>query len=389
MTGPLGVAVVGVGRWGTTLLRVLGQLEGCRVHYIYDGAQEACSLAAETLPSVEVATAFDQVLSSDRVQAVLVATPPESHGVLAKQILEAGKHVFIEKPMATSLADALALERIARKNNCFAMAGHLLRYHAGVAALRHLIVQGKLGHIEWILSRRIGWRAADRCGPWWSLAPHDLSVLRGALGCEPDQIAATPCLPQPSTRNPVLMKVLGARDSQPPPSLRCPQRVVAAASFPGHTSALIDVGLLDESKMRRVILVGRRAMAKFEDGTGGGLWIRPMHEALDLTTLPSPDQPFSVETANHYIDTIESAAKGEGWTALESSWPDALPTELQQFIAGCQNPRLAETEMEDALAIMRALEVGARSMREGGRTLNVPKPARIVPGEFDSSHFAI
>lgn len=75
--------------------------------------------------------------------------------------------------------------------------------------------------------------------------------------------------------------------------------------------------------------------------------------------------------------------------ALESSWPDALPTELQQFIAACQNQRLADAEMDDALAIMRALEVGARSMREGGRTLNVPQPTRTVPGEFDSSHFAL
>lgn len=387
MTEPLGVAVVGVGRWGTTLLRVLGQLEGCRVHFIYDSSQNACNDAAAKHPDIEVALSLDQVLASDRVRAVLVATPPEYHGLVARQVLEAGKHVFIEKPMATSLADALALERIARKNNCLAMAGHLLRYHAGVAALRHLIVQGKLGHIEWAVSRRIGWRAADRCGPWWSLAPHDLSVLRGILGAEPEQIAATPCLAPQSTRNPVLKVLSGG--SQPPPSLRCPTRVVAAASFPGHTCALIDVGLLDESKMRRVILVGRRAMAKFEDGTGGGLWIRPVHEALDLPLLPYPDQPLTFDTANHYLETIEAAAKGNGWMALESSWPDALPTELQQFIAACQNQRLADAEMDDALAIMRALEVGARSMREGGRTLNVPQPTRTVPGEFDSSHFAL
>jgi predicted dehydrogenase len=387
MTEPLGVAVVGVGRWGTTLLRVLGQLEGCRVHFLYDSSQNACNDAGAKHPEIEVAISLDQVLASPRVQAVLVATPPEYHGVVARQVLEAGKHVFIEKPMATSLADALALERIARKSNCLAMAGHLLRYHAGVAALRHLIVQGKLGHIEWAVSRRIGWRAADRCGPWWSLAPHDLSVLRGVLGAEPEQIAATPGLMPQSTRNPVLKVLSGG--SQPPPSLRCPTRVVAAASFPGHTSALIDVGLLDESKMRRVILVGRRAMAKFEDGTGGGLWIRPVREALDLPVLPYPDQPLTFETASHHLEVIEAAAKGDGWTALESSWPDALPTELQQFIAACQNPRLAEAEMEDALAIMRALEVGARSMREGGRTLNVPMPMRTVPGEFDSSHFAL
>jgi len=387
MTEPLGVAVVGVGRWGTTLLRVLGQLEGCRVHYIYDNVQAAANEAAAGYPGVIIANTLDQVLASDQVKAVLIATPPESHGMIARQVLEARKHVFVEKPMATSLADALALERIARKSNCLVMAGHLLRYHAGVAALRHLIVQGKLGHIEWVVSRRIGWRAADRCGPWWSLAPHDLSVLRGILGAEPEQIAATPCIPQQASRSSVF-KVLGG-GSQPPPSIRCPTRVVAAASFPGHTSALIDVGLLDQSKMRRVILIGRRAMAKFEDGTGGGLWIRPMHEALDLAALPSLDQPLTPEVASHYLETVEAAAKGDGWTALESSWPDALPTELQQFIAACQNQRLAEAEMEDALAIMRALEVGARSMREGGRPLNVPQPMRSVPGEFDSSHFAL
>jgi|GEM_PF-2067507 len=387
MTEPLGVAVVGVGRWGTTLLRVLRELQGCRVHLMHDGSQSACDEAAALFPDIGIALTLDQILACNEVSAVLVATPPESHGVVARQVLEAGKHVFIEKPMATSLADALALERIARKNGRLAMAGHLLRYHAGVAALRHLIVQGKLGHIEWALSRRIGWRAADRCGPWWSLAPHDLSVLRGVIGAEPEQIAATPCLVPQSTRNPVLKVLSGG--SQPPPSLRCPTRVVAAASFPGHTSALIDVGLLDESKMRRVILVGRKAMAKFEDGTGGGLWIRPVRQGLDLRVLPYPDQPFTFETANHYLETIEGAAKGDGWTALESSWPDALPMELQQFIAACQNPRLAEAEMEDALAIMRALEVGARSMREGGRTLNVPKPTRTAPGEFDSSHFAL
>jgi predicted dehydrogenase len=214
-----------------------------------------------------------------------------------------------------------------------------------------------------------------------------LSVLRGILGAEPEQIAATPCIPQQASRSSVF-KVLGG-GSQPPPSIRCPTRVVAAASFPGHTSALIDVGLLDQSKMRRVILIGRRAMAKFEDGTGGGLWIRPMHEALDLAALPSLDQPLTPEVANHYLETVEAAAKGDGWTALESSWPDALPTELQQFIAACQNQRSAEAEMEDALAIMRALEVGARSMREGGRPLNVPQPMRSAPGEFDSSHFAL
>ena len=375
----LGVAVVGVGRWGVNLVRVLGQFDSCRVVLVHDGAEGRAAEAVADLPKIGVAAAFDEVLSNKEVQAVLLATPPETHGALARQVLEAGKHVFVEKPMATSLADALALERTAHRNGCLAMAGHLLRFHGGVAALRQLVAEGQLGRIEYALSRRIGWRASDRCGPWWSLAPHDLSVLRGVLGTEPEQIAATAFLPPPSSRNP-MRKVLGGA-SQPPPSMRCPVRIMAAAGFPGLTSTLIDVGLLDNSKMRRVILIGRRAMARFEDGEDGGLWIRPARQALDVAPLPPQDGTLTSDMASHFLDSVEAAAKGEGWTALETTWPDALRTELKQFIAACQNPRLARAEMDDALAIMRALEAGARSMREGGRTLNVPKAARVVPGE--------
>ena len=378
--GTLGVAVVGVGRWGQNLLRVLGTLETCRVVMVHDSTQASAVEAAAALPGVAVAPAFDAVLSSTEVHAVLLATPPETHGPLARQVLESGKHVFIEKPMATSLADALALERTAHRSGCLAMAGHLLRYHGGVAELRQLVAQGQLGRIEWALSRRIGWRASDRCGPWWSLAPHDLSVLRGVLGTEPEQIAATACLPPPTSRNP-MRKVLGG--SQPPPSMRCPVRVLAAAAFPGETSALIDVGLMDKSKMRRVILIGRRAMARFDDGEGGGIWIRPTREGLDIAPLPPQDGSMTFDMAERFLETVESAAKGEGWTQLRSTWPDALKTELQQFIAACQSPRLARVEMDDALAIMRALEVGARSMREGGRTLSVPKATRWMPGEHE------
>jgi len=376
----LGVAVVGVGRWGLNLLRALGEFDGCRVVLVFDGSEERAAEAGAALPGVEVASSYDELIADSRVQAVLIATPPETHGPLARQALEAGKHVFVEKPMATSWADALSLERTAQRSNCLVMAGHLLRFHGGVAALRHLVAQGQLGHVEYAVSRRIGWRASDRCGPWWSLAPHDLSVLRGALGTEPDQIAAAACVAPAASRNPV-RKVLGG--SQPPPSMRCPQRVLSAVAFPGPTSALIDVGLLDTSKMRRVILIGRRAMARFDDGPEGGIWIRPSKHGLDVAPLPPQDGNLTSDMALAFLDAVEYAARGDGWTRVEAEWPDALRTELRQFIAACQNPRLARVEMDDALAIMRALEAGARSMREGGRTMNVPKAMRPFPGETE------
>jgi predicted dehydrogenase len=379
----LGVAVIGVGRWGVNLLRALGEFDNCRVVCVHDGSEQRAAEAAAALPGVDIAQSYDELLADSRVHAVLLATPPETHGPMARQALEAGRHVFVEKPMATSLADALSLERTAHRNKCLVMAGHLLKFHGGVTALRQIVAQGQLGHIEFALSRRIGWRNSDRCGPWWSLAPHDLSVLRGALGAEPEQIAAAACLPVQSARSAV-RKVLGG--SQPPPSIRCPQRVLAAASFPAATattSTLIDVGLLDESKMRRVILIGRRAMARFEDGPEGGIWIRPSRQGLDLSPLPLADGNLSPDMAIHFLETVEAATRGDGWNRVLAEWPDALRTELRQFIAACQNPKLARTEMDDALSIMRALEAGARSMREGGRTMNVPKAARPVPGEMD------
>lgn len=379
----LGVAVIGVGRWGLNLLRVLGGLDSCRVVCVHDSSENRAVEAAQTLPGVDIASSYDELIADHRVQAVLLATPPETHGPMAQLALEAGRHVFVEKPMATSLADALALERSAHRYDCLIMAGHLLKFHGGVTALRQIVAQGQLGHIEFALSRRIGWRNSDRCGPWWSLAPHDLSVLRGALGTEPEQIAAAACLPVAAPRSAV-RKVLGG--SQPPPSMRCPQRVLAAASFPGPTattSTLIDVGLLDESKMRRVILIGRRAMARFEDGPEGGIWIRPSRHGLDLSPLPRDDVNLNPDIAIHFLETVENATRGEGWSRVVADWPDALRTELRQFISACQNPKLARVEMDDALAIMRVLEAGARSMREGGRTMNVPKAARPVPGEMD------
>jgi hypothetical protein len=98
---------------------------------------------------------------------------------------------------------------------------------------------------------------------------------------------------------------------------------------------------------------------------------------------------LTFDMANKVLETIESAAKGDGWTQLESHWPDALHTELSQFIAACQNSRLARVEMDDAMAIMRALEFGARSMREGGRTLNVPKAAGKGAGDHEGPHDAV
>ncbi|HEY5959370.1 MAG TPA: hypothetical protein VIV60_22585, partial [Polyangiaceae bacterium] len=149
-------------------------------------------------------------------------------------------------------------------------------------------------------------------------------------------------------------------------------RVTAYCEFPMGVSALVDVGLLDDSKMRSVIAVGRRAMVRFEDGEQGGVWIKPTPRIVDWPDVPQGDQVFTIEQADRMLATLDAvAAQGQGWSLVESNWPEPLNLEMAQFVAACENPHLGRVEIDDALATLRALEAGARSMRDGGRCVRV------------------
>lgn len=385
MTQRLRVAVAGVGRWGYNLARSLSQLETCELVALCDSSMDRLEQVGRELSVGIVTEHFDDILGRD-VDAVAIATPPESHARLARLAVDAGKHVFVEKPLATSLADALELEQAARDGERLVMAGHLLRFHGGVAAMRRLISTGELGRVELMASRRLGWRAADRCGPWWSLAPHDLSVLRGCLASEPLRVAAAAACEAPTSWNPVRAWLGSGPASQRP--ARSPARVTALCEFPAGISTIIDVGLLDESKMRKVVAVGRRAVVRFEDGVQGGVWIKPTPRHVAWPEVPQGEAVFTVDEADKILSTVDDiAAKGESWVLVESNWPEPLALEMSQFVAACHNPRLAHIEMEDALATLRALEAGARSMRDGGRSVRVQprtKSADVLSDEAPS-----
>ncbi|MGC4065940.1 MAG: Gfo/Idh/MocA family oxidoreductase [Polyangiaceae bacterium] len=316
---------------------------------------------------------FEDLLNPG-TDAVVIATPPETHARLARLAVQADKHVFVEKPLATSLAEGLELEHLAMARGKLLMAGHLLRFHGGVNCLRRLIETGELGQLEISLSRRLGWRAADRCGPWWSLAPHDLSVLRGCLGTEPIRIAAAAALESPPSWNP-MRAFLGGSTSQRP--VRSPIRVTAACEFGGGIRSLIDVGLLDQSKMRQVVVIGRRAMARFDDGVGGGVSIKNTPRSITWPDVPTSSAPFSIDEANRIVHSVEELGhRGDPWTLVESDWPLPLALEMARFVEACGDSKLARIEMEDALAILRALEAGARSMRDGSRCVRVPSKSK-------------
>src|ERR1043165_5841477 len=169
---PLRVAVAGLGYWGPNIARNFAGLPGAELAWCCDAADSLRERVAPMFPRAQFTADLDEVLADDSVDAVALATPVPTHAALSTRVLEAGKHCFVEKPMAQSAADAEAVVAAARANDRTLMVGHLLEYHPGVMKLKELIDGGELGRVLYIYGNRLnlGKLRADENAPW-SLAP--------------------------------------------------------------------------------------------------------------------------------------------------------------------------------------------------------------------------
>ena len=242
MTDRVKIAVVGYGYWGSKHVRVLSSMPDVAVSVV-DSTVERLEEAAAYYPSVEAtATDLDAVL--DRVDAVVVATPPASHAEIGLRALNAGKHVLIEKPMATSVADAEKLVIAAAANDLQLMVGHIFEYNPAVRQLRELIQSGELGRVLYMDSARLSLGLYQRdVNVVWDLAPHDISITSYLI----DEL-------------PIAVSVWAqhniGRWNEDVAYLRL--------DFPS-THAFVHVSWLNPNKVRRTTVVGERRMAVYDD----------------------------------------------------------------------------------------------------------------------------
>ncbi len=177
------VAVVGCGNWGKNLVRNFARQGALGV--VCDSDPKRLDLMRREYPGVEVADRFEDVLTNRDVKAIVIATPCDSHFPLAKQSLLAGKHVYVEKPLARDVRHAEELDQLANERNLILMVGHLLLYHPAVNCLKELIASGELGELLFVRSDRMNFNLGRR--DWsvlWDLAPHDLSMMSYILDCD-------------------------------------------------------------------------------------------------------------------------------------------------------------------------------------------------------------
>src|SRR5215213_586542 len=328
---PLRVAVAGLGYWGPNIARNLAALPGVELAWCCDAMEENRARAAPMFPRSRFTSDLGEVLADDSVDAVALATPVPTHAALAIQVLEAGKHCFVEKPMAQSAADSEAVVAAAVAADRTLMVGHLLEYHPGVMKLKELIDAGELGRVLYIYGNRLnlGKLRADE-NALWSLGAHDVSVLLRLAGEEPYEVEA---------RGESYMRE-GIEDV-----------VFCFLRFPSGLAAHLHLSWLDPHKERRFTVVGEQRMATFDDMALEG----------KITVY---DKGFD-QQAEGYGEYITRS--GDIWSPRLSN-QEPLRTECAHFVDAIRNGTAPISDGESGLRVVRVLEALQRSLDESRRS---------------------
>ena len=319
----LRVGQAGLGYWGRNLARNFDDLADLR--WLCDASEERRAEFAERYPNARVTADFEEMVSSDDLDAVVVATPVPTHFPLARQALLAGKHVFVEKPPAMRVAEMEELVGLAEANGLVLMPGHLLLYHPAVQKLKELVEEGELGDVLVVYGNRqnLGKIRKDE-NALWSLGVHDLSVILNLIQEEIVEAAAH----GHAFLNP------GVEDV-----------VFCYLRFASGKIAHMHLSWLDPHKMRRLTVVGRDKMAVFDD----------MELERKITVYDkAPEQPsgtygeWRTRTGDEFSPTTSNA--------------EPLRLECEHFLQLVQNGWDGR-EMRDGLEVVRALELLTESLR--------------------------
>lgn len=244
-TNPPRIAVIGCGYWGVNYVRVASELAEARLAAICEPRTERLREIGARFPDAEMFESIDEMLSSQDIDAVVVATGATTHYDVTRRCIEAGKHVLVEKPLATDLADAAALVDLAERAGVTLMVGHTFIFNPSVRKIRSYIEAGTLGDIYYMYSRRTNLGPVRHdVNALWDLAPHDVSVFNHLLGSGPEWVSATGARLLRNSREDVGFMTLG---------------------YPGGVVGNIHVSWADPNKVRELVVVGSERRVVFDD----------------------------------------------------------------------------------------------------------------------------
>lgn len=242
----INIAQIGCGYWGPNLLRNFSALAQCRVKFLVDSNAERRAFVEKNFPATTALPDVQPVWSDPEVTAVVIATPASSHFSLAREALLAGKHIFVEKPLATTVAEVEQLGALAKSRGLIVMVGHTFLYNSAVRYVKELIDRSELGDLRYIYSQRLNLgRVRTDIDALWNFAPHDVSIIQYWLNdSEPISVG----------RHGMDFIQSGIDDV-----------VFLNITYPQKIIANIHVSWLDPQKTRKIVVVGSRRMVIYDD----------------------------------------------------------------------------------------------------------------------------
>lgn len=342
----IGIGVIGYGYWGPNLARCVSEAEGCTLASVADASPAARRRAASRYPAAKVEEDWRALIADPNVDAVIVATPTRTHFDLALAALQAGKHVLIEKPMASSSREASILIEEAEKRGLTLMVDHTFVYTGAVQKIRELITSGSVGDVYYYDSTRInlGLFQSD-VNVVWDLAVHDLAILEYTLDARPVAVSAT-----------------GAGHIKGSPE----NMAHITLYLEGGATAHLNVNWLAPVKIRRTLIGGSRRMIVYDD-------VEPSEKVKvydrGVSVGGEPEIPSKPDEVHRMLLNYRM---GDIWTP-QLSVKEALLTEIEHFAHCIEHNAKPVTGGTSGLHVVTLLEGATQSLRRRGQ------PVELVP----------
>ena len=329
--GLLNVAVVGYGYWGPNLVRNVTASSAMRLAALCERDSGRADAFRARMPGITIESDFDQLLLDPSVDAVVVATPPNTHYALCKRALLAGKHVLVEKPLAKTSAQARELIELASQRGLVIMPGHTFLYSPAVNKVRELIHNDAVGEVYFVTSARMNLGNYQPDGVVCDLAPHDLSILMHWLDRPVVQVSA-------SARNIFQENV--------------PETAFITLTFEGGTRANVQVSWLAPRKMRQMLIVGSRRMISYDD-TLSDEPVRLYDRGMEFSTPESfGEYQLTYRSGDVIIPRVEPA--------------EPLALELHDFARAILTGSTPVSHAQLGLEVVSAMEAIEESLKHGG-----------------------
>ncbi len=340
----IGVAVIGYGYWGPNLARCVSEAEGCKLVSIADASPLARKRAESRYPSAKVEENWRSLINDPCVDAVIIATPTRFHYEMGSAALQAGKHVLVEKPMASSSYEALRLVEEAEKRNLVLMIDHTFVYTGAVQKIRDLVISGSIGDIYYYDSTRInlGLFQTD-VNVIWDLAVHDLAILDFILDARPVAVSAT-----------AAGHIVGN-----------PENMAHITLYLEHgATAHLNVNWLAPVKIRRTLIGGSRRMIVYDD-------VEPSEKVKVYDRGVSiAGEPESQNKTDEIRRMLLNYRMGDVWTP-QLSVKEALLTEVEHFVKCIEKKEQPITGAMSGLRVLNLLEGATQSLKRRGHPVEL------------------